>query len=729
MCYNGRGMSEIAVEGLEYVSAQPVWVVPNRVDLEVLAAIETALGGRDKIAWVIDRAMPPSREVGSYLRERGAIGAHLRQRPDSRQENAAYSIRMLLEQGRHVVLLPGRTAQAGGLLTDIPAEVLHFLDDIGMSAVPLYVGMFNNSVAGGCTSEAPHDMVRLRFCRPLTAGPQLAERLRRAWMEADADYLSAHPLIDRADLTEQLVRAICRRPEACIIDGVDDSRMRYDEVLRLALTLAEYLRKCVSTRRLGIILPPGKPATIANLACLLAGISPVNINYRAGAEQFRRTCSVARISRFLTERRFPDMHRDFPWPYGRDLLFVDEILNARRSSLSRFLSSRRALNPERILKSLWRKAPGADDEALLMFTGGAFAPPLAVPHTHRMVLAAAMQMHARLGLPEGARVLAGQPLYTPAGLHTGLLLPLLCGYDMVTYTSYTMYERLGELAAEYHTSLSLSHPGFALNLMKQKNGTAGAGISRFLVEGEPLPPDLLRQAAGSYKTVLLPAYSMAESTSLISCCMPTPAPAEGQGITRCGCPGSTGMLLPGMAARITEDAEGTKPTPAGAPGLLHLRGANVFRGYSGQAPRTGAWFCTDDIARFAPDGSLVILGRKCRFSRVNGELISHADLEDALYRIFNIDRMESRRSLAIVGLEMGADRPDFIFLISTLPQHKVITQNEIIALRYALRNEGFSLNWVPHRILGARSIPTLQDGSLDYLTCVQNIRAIQEQSN
>ena len=261
---------------------------------------------------------------------------------------------MLLEQGRHVVLLPGKTAQAGGLLTDIPAEVLHFLDDIGMSAVPLYVGMFNNSVAGGCATEAPHDMVRLRFCRPLTAGPQLAERLRRAWMEADADYLSAHPLIDRADLTEQLVRAICRRPEACIIDGVDDSRMRYDEVLRLALTLAEYLRKCVSTRRLGIILPPGKPATIANLACLLAGISPVNINYRAGAEQFRRTCSVARISRFLTERRFPDMHRDFPWPYGRDLLFVDEILNARRSSLSRFLSSRRALNPERILKALGR---------------------------------------------------------------------------------------------------------------------------------------------------------------------------------------------------------------------------------------------------------------------------------------------------------------------------------------------------------------------------------------
>ena len=101
MCYNGRGMSEIAVEGLEYVSAQPAWVVPNRVDLEVLAAIETALGGRNKIAWVIDRAMPPSREVGSYLRERGAIGTHLRQRPDSRQESAAYSIRLLLEQGRH----------------------------------------------------------------------------------------------------------------------------------------------------------------------------------------------------------------------------------------------------------------------------------------------------------------------------------------------------------------------------------------------------------------------------------------------------------------------------------------------------------------------------------------------------------------------------------------------------------------------------------------------------
>lgn len=709
MCYNGGGMSEIAVEGLEHIHLQSAWIVPNRVDVEVLTAIEAALGGMDKIVWVTDHRMLPDSEMAGYLRKGRAIGSRMRTDP----ADASNDIRMLLEQGRRVVLLPGKTARASGTLTDIPAEVLTFLDGMSINVVPLYVGMFNNSLVGGYTTEAPHDMVRLRFCPPLTAGAGLAMRLRRVWMENDTEYFAKHPLLQHADLAEQLVHAVCRHPDACIIDGTDDTTMSYGEVLRSAVELAKYLRRIIQSPRLGIILPPGKAATIANLACILTGISPVNINYRLSGEQFFETYEDTGLARFLTERNFKNMHPDFPWPNDRDLLDMEKILKGIRSTLSSWWRSKASLSPEKLLKSIEHRAPEPDDEALLMFTGGAaFTTPHAVPYSHRMVLAAAMQMQARAGLRSGARVLATQPLYTPAGLHTGLLLPLLCGYDMVTYTDYTMYGRLGELAADYHTDLSLSQPEFALNLIRQKEGTAGSGISRFLVEGETLPPRIINRAAQQFKTTLLSAYSMVECTSLISCCMSAPAAEADRGVTVCGAVGSAGMLMPGMSARVTEDAEGTKPAPLDAPGFLWLRGPNVLRGEESE-DRDGMWFRTNDIAYLMKDGSLVILGRRNRFSRVNGKLISHHILEEALFSIYNIDKKKEPCALAIVGLEAQGKRNDLVVLLTTRPQQA----NEGIKLYYEILNMKFDASWVPGRILSVKSIPMLPDGTPNYLAC------------
>ncbi|GBL43484.1 hypothetical protein EMGBD4_09830, partial [Verrucomicrobiota bacterium] len=45
---------------------------------------------------------------------------------------------------------------------------------------------------------------------------------------------------------------------------------------------ARRLRERTTSARVGIILPPGVGAVVANLACLLAGKVPVNLNYTLG---------------------------------------------------------------------------------------------------------------------------------------------------------------------------------------------------------------------------------------------------------------------------------------------------------------------------------------------------------------------------------------------------------------------------------------------------------------
>ena len=75
---------------------------------------------------------------------------------------------------------------------------------------------------------------------------------------------------------------------------------------------------------------------------------------------------------------------------------------------------------------------------------------------------------------------------------------------------------------------------------------------------------------------------------------------------------------------------------AGAPaaaGLLLVRGPNVFGGYLGQGSDGGPaspflhldgedWYCTGDLVRADSDGHMTFAGRRERFVKLGGEMIS-----------------------------------------------------------------------------------------------------------
>src|SRR5205823_5845527 len=73
-----------------------------------------------------------------------------------------------------------------------------------------------------------------------------------------------------------------RQWSTAVIEGTDHSRLSRGMLLAIASRLSRELKKRCPENRIAIVLPPGKGGVIANLAVLLAGKVPVNINFTSG---------------------------------------------------------------------------------------------------------------------------------------------------------------------------------------------------------------------------------------------------------------------------------------------------------------------------------------------------------------------------------------------------------------------------------------------------------------
>ena len=104
--------------------------------------------------------------------------------------------------------------------------------------------------------------------------------------------------------------------------------------------------------------------------------------------------------------------------------------------------------------------------------------------------------------------------------------------------------------------------------------------------------------------------------------------------------GRIGHPLPGVSVRIV-DPDTREPLPAGAPGLLLVRGPNIMLGYLGRPEKTSevlqdGWYVTGDIATEDEDGFLTITDRLSRFSKIGGEMVPHIKVEEILHEIAGV---------------------------------------------------------------------------------------------
>jgi len=552
--------------------------------------------------------------------------------------------------------------------------------------------------------------VTVAFGPTIPADQAGAEAARRALLELGADAFARRELL-RGHLGREVVQALAKHPgRVALVDRTAERReLSAGKLLAAAAALSRRLRATVGDRRVGIVLPPGAGAAIANLAVVFAGKVPVNLNFTASRASMTASLRAAGIRTVLTAEAMRARLVDFPWP-ERALDLPAELAAAggKRAVLG-WLVAAWILPGSWLASLIGLPREGGDQEAALLFTSGSGGEPRGVVLTHRNLLANCAQFGMLSVLPKSCVLLGCLPIFHSFGFTVTLWYPLLRGSRLVTVPSPLETRRLIDAIREERVTAFVGAPTFLRPFLKKAQPAELGSLHVVVTGAEKLPCDLYRDFRELFGIEIIEGYGLTEASPVTHVNQFDPPVATASAQPQRGRKvGTVGRLLPGLAARITDPETGAERRLTET-GILWLRGANIFPGYldaKGQIepPRPDGWFATWDVVRFDPEGFLTIEGRRSRFSKIGGEMVPHGKIEEQIVELFGLDQSEGP-TIFVAGLPDPAKGEHLILL--------TVTDLTAERVRERLHTAGFPNLWIPKIVRRVEKIPVLGSGKLD----------------
>jgi acyl-[acyl-carrier-protein]-phospholipid O-acyltransferase/long-chain-fatty-acid--[acyl-carrier-protein] ligase len=256
----------------------------------------------------------------------------------------------------------------------------------------------------------------------------------------------------------------------------------------------------------------------------------------------------------------------------------------------------------------------------------------------------------------------------------------------------------------------LATPTFLRQYLKRVPRDAFGTVRRVVSGAEKLPADLRVSFRARFGCEILEGYGLTEASPVVSLNLPMPARGLGANTIRHGSrEGSVGRLLPGIAMRLL-DPETLGEKPGAQRGLLALRGGNIVAGYiDGQASEKfrNGWYIAGDIVRVDDEGFIFIEGRDSRFSKIGGEMVSHAAVEQAIASVLPSEGTQD----CVIGVPC-ADKGEELVLLTTRSLSRE-------GLRRALANGAVPNLWIPRTVIHVAQLPMLASGKLDLGACLK----------
>ena len=519
----------------------------------------------------------------------------------------------------------------------------------------------------------------------------------------------------RRHIGREIARALARRPGRVVaIDRTAERReVTSYQLIGTAAILAKWLRKEVPERRVGIVLPPGAGALVANVAAVWAGKVPVNFNFTASRDSIEASLKLAGVVTVLSADAMREKLPLFPWPERTlDLRGVIAKAGGRRAILPWALAA--WVLPNQWIAGLLRQPRTGDGaEAALVFTSGSSGEPKGVVLRHRNILANCTQISSLSILPQNAVMHGSLPLFHSFGCTATMWYPLLRGCGLVTVPSPLDARRIVDAIQDEKVTVMIGAPTFLRPLLRKAQLHELRSLRLVVAGAEKLSPELHRDFLRVFHIDIQEGYGLTETSPVANVTQPDPQITSAGADRQIGKKtGTVGRLMPGMTARIMDPDTGAS-LPLTSTGIVALRGANVFDGYllnksASDAVLRDGWFVTGDIGRFDDDGFLTIDGRLTRFSKVGGEMIPHGVVEQELVDAFDIDQTE-KTVIVVLGVPDSARGEELVILAT----HDLDPE----AVRVRLSAAGLPNLWIPRQVIRIEKIPLLGSGKLDIRAC------------
>ncbi len=278
----------------------------------------------------------------------------------------------------------------------------------------------------------------------------------------------------------------------------------------------------------------------------------------------------------------------------------------------------------------------AGDLAAILYTSGTTGRSKGAMLTHANLLSNALTLKDLWRWQSDDVLIHILPIYHVHGLFVALHGALLAGASVLFHQGFDPAAVIADFAA---ATVLMGVPTHYTRLMDSPEHCPGAcAHMRLFISGSaPLLAEAHQRFEGLTGQRILERYGMTE------CGMITSNPYDGDRVA-----GTVGYPLPGVAVRVRGDS-GDLVTN-GEPGLLEVRGPNVFAGYwrnpdkTAQEFRADGFFITGDVATQAPDGRITLVGRAKDLIIAGGLNIYPKEIEEA------IDALPGVAESAVIGV-------------------------------------------------------------------------------
>jgi len=508
--------------------------------------------------------------------------------------------------------------------------------------------------------------VTVTFGKPMPPASS-AQDVRQAVQELGAEAYQFRKRYMRT-LHRSFVQTARRHPFRFAMADGRTPKLTFGGALTRTIFLARRLRPLWRGQNMvGILLPPSVPGALVNLAALLMGKVPVNLNYTASNEVLASCAKQCELKTVITSRAF--LERVHIQPPAQAIMLED------LAEKPRFVERLRAaliawLLPVRLVE----KSVGAvdkvrlDDVATIIFSSGSTGDPKGVILTHYNVASNVEQLNQVFMLSSHDKILGILPFFHSFGFTGTLCLPAAVGMGVIFHPSPLESRAIGALVSQYAVTFLLATPTFLQTYTRRCSPEDFGSLQYAMAGAEKLPERISIAFEDRFGIRPLECYGCTECSPAVTVNTRDFRAAQFRqvGAKRA----SIGHPLPGMSVRIVHP-ETLDPVAQGEAGLLLVRGPNVMQGYLNRPEKTAevlrdGWYNTGDIAAMDEDGFVRVTDRLTRFSKIGGEMVPHIKIEDKLHELAGAT--EQVFAVTAVPDERKGER---LIVLHTLPDEKL----------------------------------------------------------
>ncbi|MEE2770096.1 MAG: AMP-binding protein [Pseudomonadota bacterium] len=460
---------------------------------------------------------------------------------------------------------------------------------------------------------------------------------------------------------------------------------KYGRFTMKAAVLGHAMQRKLPSKWVGVLLPNsiGFAATIFGLWSQHK--SALLLNYSMTSKALIETIKPIGLTQIVTAKAFIAHQKLEPLidnlrENGIKVFYIDDIKIPLSSKVIGIIKSFGFLNKQQDLS----------EPALALLSSGSEKTPKTIILSHKNLTSQITQTYTSIDLHSKDVLFNTLPGFHAFGLSVGLLVPVICGIRSFQYPNPLHYRLIPELIYGCDATILLGTNTFLREYAKTAHSYDFYNIRYVFSGGEKLQQSVFDEWIKRFAIVILEGYGTTEASPLIS--------INNRMYHKIG---TVGKLIPDMDAKVVP-VEGIDEG-----GELYLKGPNIMSGYaSSLSPLKiktyeDGWYPTGDIVSIDDMGFITIHGRKRRFAKISGEMVSLEAIEKIINQYFD----DSDNALIAIKDEK---RGEALVLVT---DDKTLTLKK---LRQTIPIDELNNLMTPKKIHFLEDIPKLPTGKVNY---------------